>query len=195
MRRSLLAPAVLLVAATAMALTGCGAGAGPAASSSADSPRGTASPAPSTAATSKADDFATGDVCAAIPLAAVSAATGRNYTATMGASADQNGTAVTGCSYHDGDVAAGTDQILLDIEVFHDADPRGVFAYEESSVSAEEMQSISGIGDSAQLDEDELDVAWGRTVVAIVDALRPGDMNPLSRDAFESLAKQAHNAP
>ena len=192
-----LAPLVLLIAVSTLALAGCSTGA-PTSTSTAH-PQSSATSAstagPTSAASAGASSGAAIDVCTAVPRESVNAITGRDYTAVVPVSTTISGVSVTGCEYHDGDLGADTDQIILDIQIFHGGDPRGVFAYEESAGDqTEEMSSLSGIGDSAQIGVDEIDVAWGRDVVAVIDALRPGDMSPLSRDAFESLAKQAHQA-
>lgn len=189
-------PLILFVVASATVLSGCSVGS-LGASGSTRAPSHAAS-APASASPSHASSTGGSagavDVCAAVPLAAVNAATGRDYTAAESASGDVYGVHATGCQYHDGDIDAGTDQILLDIQVFRGGDPRGIFAYQQSLVDDDELQSISGIGDSAQLGQNELDVAWGGDVVAVIDSLRPGDMSPLTRAAFESLANKVHSA-
>ena len=130
-------------------------------------------------------------VCAAVPLATVVSLTHRGYTEAKEVKAKVSGFEDLGCVYKHG-ATNDADALQLVISVIRGGDPRGVFALMDEQLS--DMTPISGLGDSAQGDDVELDVAWGKDVVVVQDDIFPGTMPGLTRATYTALAQKVHQS-
>jgi hypothetical protein len=130
-------------------------------------------------------------VCSVVPLATVVSVTGRGYTESNLVTGNVGGSVETDCVYKHG-APNGADALQLEIRVFRGVDPRGVFALQDETVG--DLEPVSGIGDSAQGSDTELDVAWGHDVVVVEDDLYPGTAPALTKTMYTALAQKVHQA-
>ena len=131
------------------------------------------------------------DVCRAVPLATVASLTKRKYSGSLARNGRSGGVPVSQCVYTNG-VAANADALQLIIRVFRGAPSKGIFAAQDEELG--DMRLVPGIGDSAQGDDVELDIAWGRDIVVVQDDPLPGSSTGLRRSVLIALAQKLHRA-
>ena len=130
------------------------------------------------------------NVCTVLPLSTVVAATGRSYS-TATASTSTTPVSADHCTYGGPDSAL----LSLDVSVFY-GDPDTVYQDIQagSNAAGETMTNVSGFGDKAFTDEDDLAVVYGSDVIAVQDSVSPPGAKALSLAVMEQLVSTIHSA-
>ncbi|HEY2792930.1 MAG TPA: DUF3558 family protein [Micromonosporaceae bacterium] len=131
------------------------------------------------------------DVCSVLSVAAVASATGRAYSTAKPKSFSKP-TAGDACNYSG---ASDDDLLTLSVTVtYADADTIYRSWQTSSSTLGYHTTSVSGLGDKAFRDSDDLVVQFGSDVVAIQDLLTPPKTDPLTAAQMEQLMTVVHAA-
>jgi hypothetical protein len=131
------------------------------------------------------------NVCDVLAVSAVASATGRPY-AKAEPKTFTNPAPGSACNY-----AGANDGALLGLDVTVTySQPDTIYKTWQSTSSSlgYTMSAVSGLGDKAFSDTDDLVVMYGSDVVAIQDALAPPGTKPLSLDTMKQLMNVVHAA-
>lgn len=131
------------------------------------------------------------DVCTALPLATVVSATGRAYkkTQTKTISSPTDGSI---CTY-----SGASDDDLLDLSItvlYGDTDAMYKLEQSNSTAAGETMTPLSGFGDRAFIDEDDLAVVFGDTLIEVTDLVTPPGVKPMTTEVKKSLVQSVRGA-
>ncbi|HEX3678405.1 MAG TPA: hypothetical protein VHU90_01650 [Galbitalea sp.] len=131
------------------------------------------------------------DVCAAVPLTSVVQITGRNvYSTTAGGTGSDQGASVYYCQYSDGDISIA--QSVFTLSVYRGGNATSIMSKLAQALGG--VGAVSGVGDSVQSNDMELDAVYGADVVVMSDTLDPGNTTPLSQSAFVPLSRQVQKS-
>ncbi len=128
------------------------------------------------------------DVCTALPLATVVSATGRAYKKTE-AGITAYPTQGSICSY----TGAGDDSLFdLRITVFY-GDTDAIYKMKQSD-SITTVTTLSGFGDKAFVDKDDLVAVFGGNLIELTDLATPLDVAPMTTEVKKSLVQSVQAA-